>query len=363
MSEISIPHTIILRFTKKIPGINNASLLQEELRLHDIDGTVQDITEWPFISFDVFDIQYVLNKAGFTGTLSAGDVYEVGESVTVNPGVKLARRAYLSAVKFVACSAYEKGVHLIPAPLVSIFNSERQYVLVTENASIDKVKASLSRHFIDVFDVSRLPALSFTYADMRFALIDVTKGHTLSTHELNAIAKSVYQEKTIQDLRLLYLHIAQDACIKEATRFLAEKENTIKKNDFYTQQQQISTSFNEASFGAIKEEMQIPAGFKKIEPINVGNIIIGDLKLEVKLNKGPKSSELDFTAYVPSEGNSSPAYHMVDSFVLSLPLSDLKGMSLSDLEGYVSNEVSKAKDPMILAYSVTNTAFWQNHKV
>ena len=363
MSEISIPHTIILRFTKKIPGINNASLLQEQLRLHNIAGTVQDITEWPFISFDAFDIQYVLNKAGFTGSLSAGDVYEVGERVSVNPGVKLARRAYLSAVKFVACSAYQKGIHLSPAPLVGKFNSERQYVLVAENVSTDKVRTSLSRYFIDVFDVSRLPTLSFTYADMRFALMDVTKGQTLSSHEFDAIAKFVCQEKAIQDLRFLYLHIAQDACIKEATRFLSEKDNTCKKNDFYSQQQQISTSFNEASFGAIKEGMQIPAGFKKIQPVNVGDIIIGDLKLEVKLNKGPKSSELAFTAYVPAKDASSSTYRMVDSFELTLALSDLKDMSLSDLEGYVSNEVSKAKDPMILAYSVTNTAFWQNHKV
>ena len=120
-------------------------------------------------------------------------------------------------------------------------------------------------------------------------------------------------------------------------------------------QQALSISLNESDFISLKEQMQIPPGFKKTAPRFIGKVIIGDLRLDISLNIQSNISLLNFYAFVPDKNRDKSS---VDSFVMSLDISELNDMSYQDFKKRIADDVASSKIPEIVTNSVVNTNFW-----
>lgn len=365
MSIVPVPHLIMLRFRNKSPNINNALYIQDFLHNHQIEVSILDITEWPFIPFDNFNVQFVLKNAGIFYDFTEEEVISLSDAVALNSGVSLARRAYLSALRFVVQDAYLKGVHKAVSPQGdAALHQERKYFFTTDTIPFERIQEvfKLSQQSIEVSDMLKLPAVPCTYDLLKSFLSDIVE-RDFTDEELNSLAHHAFYEKSICDSKQVYLYNVAQAYLIEAKNYLDAKNNKSKEKGHRDNQKKRLISLTESAFNDLKEEMLVPAGFKKLSPREVGNMVIGDLKLVITLNKGSDSSLLNFSAFIPAQpDNLTTPFDSVDTFHLSLRYADLKHMDLADLENLVADEVARSKIPAILAYSMIDTDFWGKNK-
>lgn len=344
-----IPRLYVLSFKNNSPAINNALFIKDKFRDAECDGDILDITNFPFILFDDMSIDYALKKAGFKDFTSE-DVLEVGRGVGQRQDVSLARRAYIAALRLAVLNHIDDI-----SSYNQTFSENRRYSVVLDGDMPVPLKDNLKKYNIVISDVSDLPCVPVSLDLVRSFLLD-TDSSSILDDDLMSLAAIASLDKAVEDIRLLYTKVAQAGCVNEWQNILAQRKGEQKATMYRTQQESIHLSLTEQDFVSLKEEMQIPSGFKKIPAREVGKATIGDLMLKILLNRQSNVSSLDFRAFVPSDNKENG--RNIDSFVLAFDISELKDMDFNAFKSRISDEVATCQIAEVLSNSVKNTSFW-----
>ena len=216
-----VPRLYILCFNNDSPTLNNAVFIEKTIEDAGSNAKIFDITDSPFLLFDTLSVNYALNKAGITDNLCAKDISEIAHLAGLSDKVCLVRRAYLSILKLSVLYYFRTYKNKNSQHLS--FNPNRRYFFMFNDKLSDTAFEALSKYNIEVSEISRFPSIPVFPDTISSFLLNTACADDLSPLELMELAKIAGQDKAVEDMRLLYFRITQDACVK-AWESLREKK-------------------------------------------------------------------------------------------------------------------------------------------